>query len=147
VVGLSRPRDQNRTVAGRCRSARQLQAELSVSIHHTPSGPASGSVEAYYGRHGDSRRLAAALMAAVGRELKVPGRGIREAHMGVLACLPTHAALVQTCFGLLPAAGRHGLARRFAWLCTREALGLLQGIRAFCSEAHRDSVAWPASPV
>ncbi|HEY8487378.1 MAG TPA: N-acetylmuramoyl-L-alanine amidase [Limnochordales bacterium] len=172
VVGLSRDADQARSPSLRCAAARQMQAQLAVSIHHGPAeaygaaeaggtagkagtpGPAgpgpAGWVEGYHGRRGDGRRLAAALVAAVARELGVPGRGVREAHLGILACLPGPSALVQTCLPLVAGPGPHPrrrLARRAAWLGTREALGLLQGLRAYCSEAHRDSVAWPGAPV
>ena len=145
TVALARSGDQTRPLARRCRGARQIRADLVVSIHHGAPAPGSpGSVEAYYGRTGDSRRLAAALVASVGRDLRLPGLGVRDAHIGILTCLDCHAALVQTTF---PAGAFSRSGREQAWLETLESMALLQGLRAFCSEAHRDSVAWPAPPV
>ena len=144
-VALARHGDQTRPLARRCLAARQFRADLVVSIHHGAPAPGSpGSVEAYYGRTGDSRRLAAALVASLGRELRLPGLGVRDAHMGILTCLEGHAALVQTTF---PAEAFARPGREPAWLEMRESMALLQGLRAFCSEAHRDSVAWPAPPL
>ena len=145
AVALSRPGDRTRPLARRCRAARQFRADLAISIHHgAPTCGLPGSVEAYYGRTGDSRRLAAALAASLGRELHLVGQGVREAHIGILTCLACPAALVQTTF---PDAPSPRAARGPAWLWVRESMALLQGLRAFCSEAHRDSVAWPAPPV
>lgn len=144
AVALARSGDRARPLAGRCRAARQFRADVVVSIHHGAPGPGSpGSVEAYYGRAGDGRRLAAALVASLGRELHLPGLGVRDAHVGILTCLEGHAALVQTTF---PAEAFSRSGRETAWLEMRESMALLQGLRAFCSEAHRDSVAWPAPP-
>ena len=144
-VTLARSGDQTRPPLRRCRVARQVGAQLAVSIHHGPPGPEpAGRVEAYYGRTGDSRRLAAGLAASLSRELGLPATGVRHAPVGLLACLDCHGALVQTTFAP-DAFGRAG--RGLLWLATLEASALLQGLRAFAGEAHRDNVAWPASPV
>lgn len=143
AVGLSRASDGELSMARRCARARQFQAQLVVSLHHNAfPDPALQGAEGYFYRRDESRQLAAALVSSLARRLGIPNRGVREANVGVLRCMPCPAALVEAAFVSEPR-----LARAFAhpWMRVKEALALLEGLRAFCGAARGDGVLW-ASP-
>lgn len=144
AVALTRTADRTVPGATRCRLARQFQATVAVSIHHLPRSERPPAAEAYYGSRGDSRRLAAALAAALAGEMGVAGRGVSPANVGLLGGLPCPGAVTQLEWPAGPTGERES---RPEWLQLREALALMGGLRAYCSEAERDSVAWPSAPL
>lgn len=139
-VALTRSADVELSVAQRCARARQFQAQLVVSLHHNafPDTALQGA-EGYFYRTEQSRQLAAALVSALAHRLGIPNRGVREANVGVLRCLSCPAALVEAAFVSEPR-----LARAFShpWMRVKEAMALLEGLRAFCGTARSDGTLW-----
>ena len=143
AVALTRAADVEASGVQRCARARQFQADLAVSLHHNAfPDPSLQGAEAYFYRRDESRRLAAALAGAVARGLGIPHRGVREANVGVLRCMPCPAALVEAAFVSEPR-----LARAFAhpWTRAREAMALMEGIRTFCGAVGGAGVLWTST--
>ncbi len=145
AVALSRTSDVELSPLQRCARARQFQAHLAISLHHNAFwDPSLQGAEGYFYRHDPGRRLAASLAGALARVMGIPNRGVREANVGILRCMPCTAALVEAAFVSEPR-----LARAFAhpWPRTKEAMALLEGIRGFCGALQGDGVLWaPPGP-
>lgn len=144
AVALTRSGDQTVSAATRRRLARQFQATVVLSVHHLASREGPPAAEAYYAPRGDSRRLAAALVAALAGEMGLVGRSVSPAGVGLLGELPCPGALTQLGW---PEGSEKGHEPGLPWWQLREALALLSGLRAYCSQADRDSVAWPSAPM
>lgn len=139
AVALTRRTDADLNPAERCRRARQFQAGLVVSIHHAAVLDGKAGAEAYFCRGDESRRLAASLAGALARGLELGTRGAREASVGILNCLDCPAALAEI---VLPSRSDAARPLLHAWNRTREALALLEGLRAFCSAQRGDGAVW-----